>query len=177
LKKSIVSTILLTIILIVFFSGCLDLGGNGDDNNQNAVIMTAREHINDLTLKTDIEGGYSLLYDSLENGDKLIIKDTISDIFYDEKIDETKITFGWTEDGEQQFLELFFEGDLTETYSHVDEVEITVTIKYVNITFAGFIFEMEIYEEQWISEEFFRTDAEAGGDGLNPLPKNSIKKA
>jgi hypothetical protein len=36
---------------------------------------------------------------------------------------------------------------------------------------------MEIYEEQWVSEEFFRTDSEVGGDGFKPLPQNRIKKA
>jgi hypothetical protein len=178
MKKLIVSIITLIISLLIFFSGCLNLGGNDDEKNpQNAVIMTAREHNEDITIKTHTNNSYSKLYNTLNDGDLLIIKDIIDIISYDNKMDATLVLFEWREDGNSSFLEIIFDGDLTPICSLGDEVEISVTIKYVNFTYEELNYEMEIYNEQWVSEEFFKTDLEVGRDGFKPLPQNIIKKS
>jgi hypothetical protein len=54
-------------------------------------------------------------------------------------------------------------------------VKITVTIKYVKLTYQSVNFEMEIYQEQWVSEEDFISDLDSGGEGLKPLPQSCIE--
>ena len=175
MKKLVVSIIMLFIFLLIFFSGCLNPGGNDDE--KNAIIMTAREHNEDITIDTHTNNSFSKLYTSLNDGDLLIIKDIIDIISYDSKMDATLVLFEWIEEGKSMFLEIIFEGDLTPIFSLGDEVEISVTIKYVNFTYNELNYEMEIYNEQWVSEDFFKTDLETGGDGFRPLPQNIIKKS
>ncbi len=175
MKKLVVSIITLFISLLIFFSGCLNLGENDDE--KNAIIMTAREHNEDITIDTNTNNSFSKLYNSLNDGDLIIIKDVIDSIFYNQKRDATLVSFEWTENGTSNLLEIIFEGDLTPIYFLGDEVEISVTIKYVNFKHNEFNYEMEIYDEQWVSEEFFKTDLEAGGEGFIPLPQNIIKNS
>jgi len=178
MKKLLVTIITLVISLLIFISGCLSIGENDNEKNpQNAIIMTAREHNEDITIKPHTNNSFSKLYNSLNDGDFIIIKDVIDIISYDLKMDVTFVLFDWTEDVNSEFLEIIFEGDLTPIFSLGDEVEISVTIKYVNFIYNEINYEMEIYNEQWVSEEFFKKDSEAGGDGFKPLPQNIIKKS
>jgi hypothetical protein len=173
MKKLIVTIITLFISLLIFFSGCLNLGGNDDE--KNTIIMTAREHNEDI-IDTYTNNSFSKLYNSLNDGDLIIIKDIIDIIFYDQKMDVTLVSFEWIENGTSNLLEIMFEGDLTPIFSLGDEVEISVTIKYVNFEHNELNYEMEIFNDQWVSEEFFKTDLESGGDGFIPLPQKFIKK-
>jgi len=175
MKKLLVSIITLFISLLIFFSGCLNLGGNDDE--KNAIIMTAREHNEDITIDTHTNNSFSKLYTSLNDGDLLIIKDVIDIISYDPKMDATLVLFDWIENGTSKFLEIIFEGDLTSIFFLGDEVEISVTIKYVNIKDNEINLEMEIYNEQWVSEDFFKTGFKEGRDGFKPLPQTIIKKS
>ena len=138
--------------------------------------MTAREHNEDI-INTYTNNSVTKLYNSLNDGDLIIIKDVIDIIFHDQKMDATLVSFEWTENGTSNLLEFMFKGDLTPIFSLGDEVKISVTIKYVNFTYNELNYEMEIYNEQWVSEDFFKTDLETGGDGFRPLPQNIIKKS
>ena len=173
MKKLIITIITLFISLLIFFSGCLNLGGNDDE--KNGIIITAREHNEDIK-ETHTNNSFSKLYNSLKDGDLIKIKDIIDSIFYDPKMDVTLVSFEWTENQTSNFLEIMFEEDLSAIFSLGDEVEISVTIKYVNFKHNDFNYEMEIFNEQWVSEEFFKTDLESGGNGFIPLPQKSIKK-
>jgi len=43
------------------------------------------------------------------------------------------------------------------------------------LSYGGFNFEMEIYQEQLESEEYFMSDLEVGSEGFKPLSQNCIE--
>ena len=178
-KKSLFPTIAIYFIMIILFSGCVEFGTEVQDDRGKItgeiVVMTAKEHNEDIILDMDWSDGYSILYDSLDDGDSLIIQDKISDILYDDIDDVSIVFFRWVEGDSIDYLSLAFEGDITKTYKTGDTVEISLTIKYVNFYYEELNFELEIYQEQWENEEYFKNDADSGGDGFKPLPQNCIK--
>lgn len=181
MKKSIISLLLLTVIFIIFFSIYIRFGieVKKDDvkgDGRSTFTMTAKEHNDDISVDIDEGDGFSLLYNSLGDGDLLIILDTISDIYYDISTDITTVKFEWIEENETDHLDILFEGDIINSYQPGDEVKISVTIKYVTFSYKDFNFEMEIYEEQWESEDYYRSNVDSGGDGFKPLPQSCIEK-
>jgi hypothetical protein len=54
-------------------------------------------------------------------------------------------------------------------------VRIILTIKYVEFTYSNVNFELEVYNEQWDSVDFFKTDLDSGGEGFKPLPHSTIE--
>lgn len=178
-RKGALLGIVVFVIIILLVVGYLQFGIQVDQDDLDVkipVIMTAEEHNNDIPVDQDWSDGYSLLYNTLENGDLLIIEDVINDILYQSDEDVTIIFFRWIENDEGDYLDLTFEGDLTDSFDMGDKVSVSVAIKYVTFSYKGFNFEMEIYKEQWVSEEYFRDDADSGGDGFKPLPETIIDK-
>jgi hypothetical protein len=179
MRKGVLLGIAVSVTVILIVIGYIQFGTQVDRDDvyvKIPIVMTAEEHNNDIPIDEDWSDGYSLLYNTLENGDLLIIEDVINDIFYDSDEDVTIIIFRWIINDVSDYLDLTFEGDLTDSFEIGDKVSISVTIKYVTLSYKEFNFKMEIYKEQWVSEEYFRNDVDSGGDGFKPLSESSIAK-
>ena len=166
MKKSSILICVIIVTLLLFFCGCSE----EKKQSKNSYTWTAKQVFEDIPLDLDWEDDYQLLYNTLEDGDKLIIQDTISDIIYDSDFDITKIIFEWTDEGETNSYYVDFEGNLTDIYQKGVKVKITGVIKYVEFNYENLKFEIEIFEKQWINQDNFITN------GLKPLPSTSIKE-
>jgi hypothetical protein len=136
--------------------------------------MNAKEVEADLITESDYSTYMIFLFATLEDGDTLIIHDTIDDISYNSETDITKVTFDTSEEGDlSSTLNYPFEGDITGSYQVGDEVKITVTIKYVKETYEllgnPWDFEIELFEENWTNMEDYIYS-------YSGLPLSSIKK-
>ena len=168
MKKSVLFLGVICFVLTIFLCGCAE---NQDNNtiSHKTYTWTARQLIDDIPQDLDLSLDYKLLYNSLKDGDTLIIQDTISNISYNFDVNTTTITFEWIEGEEKNSYDIIFEGNLTKLYQKNTNVNIQLTIKYVNFSYESLIFELEIFKEQWISfDEFIE-------NGLKPLPSSCIK--
>ena len=127
------------------------------------------------------ESGMTSNFKSLNDGDTLIIHDSISDISYDETTDITTINFEYEQEGEEGeptetlLISLIFEGNLTSEYSVDDEVTVTLTIKHITVTVMSMDLDLEIYEEYWENEQHF-IDNYATVDQFKPITSDKISK-
>lgn len=160
--------------VMLFTCGCIQ---QNDSNTGNTVIMTAKEHSDDKFTDTDWITYITIFYNSLEDGDSLIIRDIISNISYDSDTDTTTVTFEWTENGVTSSLTPVFAGDLTGSFQPGDEANISVKIKHVTFSYEDMNYDLEIYEEQWESQDYFISNVGSALGGLKPLPQRSIAKA
>jgi hypothetical protein len=172
MKKTVITIFIINLILVLITSGCTENNQNG---TAKTYTWTAKQVVADIPIDTDWNDGIQMLYNTLKDGDTLIIQDTITNISYDPDTNTTLVTFEWAEGNETNSLNPTFEGDITGYYQPGSNVKITVTIKYVKLTYQSVNFEMEIYEEQWVSEEDFISDLDSGGEGLKPLPQSCIE--
>jgi len=171
MKKTVIVIFIIYLIIILITSGCTE----NNSTSKKTYTWTAKQVFADILKDTNWDDGNQWLYDTLEDGDTLIIQDTITNISYDPDTNTTIVTFEWTEGNETNSLNPTFEGDITSYYQPGSNVKITVTIKYVKLTYQNVIFEMEIYQEQWESEEYFISDSDSSGEGLKPLPQSCIE--
>ena len=164
--------------LVLFFSGCTEQdnsGTNGGTDTGKTVTMTAVEANNDMNFESDWQTYVKIFYNSVNDGDTLIIHDTIDDILYDPDMDRTKISFDTSEEeNTSSSLNYPFQGDLTNTYSIGDTVKITDKIKYVKFTDDStgttITYEIELFEKTWTNKEEYI--ASEGG----ALPATCITK-
>jgi len=180
MKKAIAIMCILCMGLVLFVSGCTEEDNTGTNNNNggttgNTVTMTAKEVNDDMAMDSDWSTYVKFLYNSLEDGDTLIIHDTIDEISYSSDTDRTTVTFDTSEGGDMSSsLNYPFEGDITSSYQTGDEVKITGTIKYIEETYeqggASMDYELELFEEMWTNIDDYV--ANQGG----ALPSSSITK-
>lgn len=172
MKKGILIVSIICLTLVLFISGCTEQ--DNSETTGNTVTMTAKEHSDDMSMDSDWSTYITIAYDSLEDGDTLIIQDTISSISYDSDTDATIVTFEWTDGDATGSLNPVFEGDITGTYQTGNEVKITVTIKQVTFSNQGMSYDIGLYEEQWESQDYFISNAASAFGGLKPLPQSCI---
>lgn len=181
MKKTIAILCAVCFGLALFVSGCTQKDNSGTNNNNdetttgNTYTMTAKEVESDMNFTSDWSTYVRILYNSLEEGDTLIIHDTIDNISYDPDKNRTTITFDTSEGGDMtSSLNYPFEGDLTDTYSVGDTVEINDKIEHVEFTDNSsgttIIYEVETFEKLWTSKEEYI--ASEGG----ALPATCITK-
>ena len=178
MKKQMLVLSIVILMLVTLISGCTenDTNDNTGSSTPKTYTWTAKEFQNDLDWDTDWVTYIKMDYNTLEEGDTLIIQDTISEVSYDLTSDRTTITFAWVEGTGNLSLNLPFEGDLSGTYQTGDEVKITGTMKHVEFTYTNetlglsMDYEVELFEEQWTTQEEFIT---LGGGSL---PATSIEK-
>ena len=177
MKKGILIIVTICLMLVLFISGCTEQDNSGTDNNNggttgNTYTMTARELNEDMTMS--LGDPVTIAYDSLEDGDTVIIHDTIASVYYNSETDRTTVTFSWTDEEMTTALNLPFEGDISASYQSGDEVKITVTIKHVTFSYTfeevTLNYDIEIFEEQWTTKEEY-IDSQGGA-----LPATSIEK-
>ena len=156
MNKRIVPILLFIFILIFLLCGCSEQK-NINDSSPKTVNWNAQEYIDDFRISSSLSGGewkWKYSFDTLDEGDTLILSDKISNISYTEfLINSTSINFkteNYSKMGvsgnEVAFL---FEGNITDRYFIDDNVKITLTIKdfeFKNES-SGFNIEMEGYAE------------------------------
>jgi hypothetical protein len=181
MKKQILGICIVVLMLVALISGCAekDNSGNVDSSEPKTVTMNAQEYSDDIDLQIT---GTSVKSDlkSLKDGDTLIFQDIISAITYDETTDITTVEFEYEEamDGGGTYtstVTLIFEGDITNLYEVGDNVKATLTIKRITVTINEMALDMEIYEEYWVSEEYFTSNYMTGNPYM-PLSASKITK-
>jgi len=156
----IVSLSILCIGGMMLNCGCLD------DNTEEIPVMTMRENVNDYVEKTDnttksISGDYK----SLNSGDKIIIRDTISKSIHDQTADVTYIEF-------ESFTgyPVVFQGDLSYKFQLGDMVDLTVHI--LTVSFFDII-----DNETWtVTLETFKEGWDTSDNSLVPIPQKYLTK-
>lgn len=164
-KVTIAVLIIFCFITAIFICGCSEQ----NNNTGKTVTMTAKEHLEDIET---IYGTDEITtnFNSLDEGDTLIIQDTILNINYDDAADRTIIVFVSTEGELSDSMKFEFEGKLTDSFYNDEQVRITVKIKHVVFSYQNISYDMELYEEQWVSEEYFNSYR------YKPLPQSCITK-
>ena len=172
------------VLLALGFSGCTDKNNDGSNGNGNGTktgnefrMNTIQLH-DDMEVQTDYATFMTMDYKSMEEGDTLIFMDTISSTRYLNDVDATEITFritvgetGW------KAITFFFTGNITSSYKVGDFVKITVTIKHVIMSdVQGMDVDIEIWEQAWKSEEYYRSHMITATGGSYPMPIDTIIK-
>ncbi len=137
-----------------------------ENNGGKVVTMTMQELINDYEYNWDNDTKKITSWlKSLDDGDTLIISDTLNDLIYNESGDYTTIDFetmvGYT---------FFIEGDITDIFEEGDDVELTFAIIKIAYT-------QEIYYDTWlIEEETFEEIWDSGTNTFTVVPQKCIKQ-
>ena len=174
MRRAILVTVMLILSLIILTCGCTQ--------QDNTLVMTAQELQNER--QTNISSDYLTItigLESLNNGDSIIIQDTIYDISYDPENYRTEIAFDVvSNEAVFDFTTFYLKGNLTNSYKKGDKVKISVTVKQVEISIefgnSTITYNVEIFDEQWKDEEFFKRNVQTGYP-FKPLPERSIEKA
>lgn len=121
----------------------------------------------------------TMTYESLSDGECIIIRDNISMITYSEEDNKTTITFSWYEDQyKKPHVYYYFTGNITDIYKVGDEVEIKLTLKHVDIETNSTKYNIDIFEEQWESEQYFINKVQSilVDKGLKSMDPSIIEK-
>ena len=127
----------------------------------------------EITEKIQITSIYPEFYD----GDCIIIYDAISTIQYYPNEDYTGICFSWHPSKDKVENSCFnFEGDITDIYKSGDIVEITLHLLHINVETDDMIYDMDTFDEQWWSNQFFKNNVEGYliDSGLKPISPDAI---
>ena len=151
---------ILCVVGIMFNCGCLE------DNTGDIPVMTMRENVNDYVEKTDnstkiISGDYK----SLNDGDKIIIRDNVYKSIYDQTAGVTYVEF-------ESFIgyPLAFEGDISYKFQPGGMVDLTVHILTVS-------FPEIIDNEVWtVTLETFKEGWDTTDNSLVTIPQKYLTK-
>ncbi len=160
MKKHVVFAVA-CLFIVIFNCGCLESGEG------KVITMTIEEFVNDYKQSIDNDTKkitYSLK--SLNDGDTLIIKDTLNDIVYNESYNDTMIDFetmiGYS---------FFIEGDITNTFNIGDMIELTLHI--IKVTYL----EQDPYtDEIWtIEQDTFKEGWNSEYNTFAPIPREYMR--
>ncbi|MFO8132870.1 MAG: hypothetical protein R6U10_02895 [Thermoplasmatota archaeon] len=166
MKRTIVVSLL--VCVLVAAAGCLDNGGDTE-----ATTMSMQEFSADYNQAQDQANGTMTFWlESVDEGDTVIIKDTIASITYDEQNQTSMVMFTSTSQSQGQ-TPLRFKGDITDEFSSGDTVAVTLHI--VNVTMEQsnpqtgqtITYHYETFEEGW----------DAANETSVPLPQSTIEQA
>lgn len=149
-----------------------------DDESNDTYIMTAREHYEGRRVVIYFSN-VRIFYNNTNDGDIIIIQDYISNIFYDDISNTTTVSFNWDDNGNIRSLYFLFEGDITNKYNLGDFVNISVTLKRVTFLYKNISYDLEIYAENWESQDYFESNLISPLDisrSLKPLTSDLIEK-
>jgi len=179
MKKAILALGMICFMLVVFISGCTQQNNKGNEGSTTGktLTMTAKELNDDMSVNSDWSTYFTIAYNSLEDGDTLILQDKITNISYDSVTNSTMVKFEWTNGSISFSIKLAFEGNITGSYIVGDNVTITQKIKHVTFTYQNLAYDIELFEDQWESQDYFSFNAGSALGGLKPLPQSCIAKA
>ena len=175
MKKNFVIAGILVLTLVLFLSGCTE--ENSNSAGAKTVTMTAKEMSDDVTWDGS-QSSLTIGYNTLNEGDTLIVEDTISNVEYNSTNDWTKIRFEIGNESSSEGLTtvmFYIQGNQTSSYQSGNKVRITNKIKHVQFTNDQVSYDIELLEDQWESEEYFVTHMMTG-NYLKPLPSSAIEK-
>jgi len=177
MKRAIAILCIVCLGLVLFISGCTQQNNKGNEGSTTGktLTMTAKELFNDTDLNISVNG-FTMNFKSLEDGDTLILQDAITNISYNSTTNTTTVEFEWTNGIATNTLKPVFEGNITDSYKVGDQVKITEKIKKVTFTYQTAAFDMELFADQWESQDYFISNAGSSLGGLKPLPQSSIVK-
>ncbi|RLF31368.1 MAG: hypothetical protein DRN21_04660 [Thermoplasmata archaeon] len=137
--------------------GCLERG------TQAGTVMTMNEFLQDYTESRD-NTTKTFVYElkSLDDGDTLIIRDTLFNLSFNGEKNYTLVLFSSVEN--QAFA---VEGDITGSYEKNDAVELTFHIIKVNFQFQGWNITYETFKEGW----------DTNSNNTVPFPQTVIRHA
>jgi len=177
MKKQII-ILVITTLLILSLSGCFeqkkDSNGSKITSDVKVYTWSIKEFMEDyygegnITAWTYYGTGITMLFDTLEDGDTLIIKDKIpEDIMYNSDSDVTEIPFSLVDDNGNITTTNYIQinGDITDEFLPGTNFTMTVHIKHINVTAENFMgsgesikLDLELFREQCDKDEaFFRT--------------------
>ena len=142
-----------------------------DDREPMTITMNATEHSNDKSMDS-VVGRATISFDSLIEGDTLVLQDIIYDLSYSKNDNMTTISLS-------PKLDIYFEGDMSETYEIGNEVRITV--KILRVTFDHEYYgtttrwNIELYEGHWEDAEYFTSHISSTTPYV-PLKESVIEK-
>lgn len=124
--------------------GCLE------NEEGKAITMTMEELMNDYNQSVDNDTKTITYWlTSLNDGDTLIIQDTLNNIIYNESYDYTMIEF---ESSVGRPFPNPIEGDITDSFGKGDTVELKMHIINVTFPYQGWTIKYETFEEGWDKE-------------------------
>jgi len=123
---------------VICSCGCLEKG-------TQAKVMTMNEFLQDYAEERD-NATKTFVYElkSLDDGDTLIIRDTLLNLSFIGERNYTLLLFSSVEN--QAFA---VEGDITGSYEKNDDVELTVHIIQVEFPYQGWNITYETFQEGW----------------------------
>ena len=204
MKNKILVSIVFILMVLVILIGCFeDKKDDTDDNTTtyegDVYTWSIQRFMEDQNIEGNITAwqlyktGITISYDTLEDGDTLIIKDKIpEDISYSSEQDITLIPFtiGKIDDiggGVQTTYNVLIKGDITDEFSPGTDFTFTVHIKHINVTAENFMnsgesikLDWEIFQEQLNKDEdFFKTSLTSPSgpfdEAIKPMDKSVIE--
>ena len=194
----------ITTLLVLSISGCFE---QKKDNNDSKITYDGEVYtwsIERFMEEQNIQGnitawlyyktGITISYDTLEDGDTLIIKDKIpEDIMYYPEKDITEIPFSLVISDDNngtttRIHSVLIKGDITNEFLPGTNFTMTVHIKHINVTAENFMnsgesikLDMELFHEQCDKDEdFFKTSLTDPNvpfdEAIKPMSKTVIEK-
>ena len=138
-KKFLFSFFVLILFIFLFICGCTE---NSKNSGSKTVDWDAQDMADDFDFSMKISGGkmsWTMDFKALEEGDKLILTDQISNISYTQfMFNSTQISFNVEEYKKMgvnsSMIGFLFDGNLTDEYNIGENVQISVTIKDFEIS-------------------------------------------
>ncbi len=167
-KKVFLLGLLVCMTVTVTVSGCIEK--NHQDENGDVTVMTYGQYLADSRSHIDNETKQVMeWYQSLDEGDTLVIRDTINTITYMQAFGFTSIDFAssYTDDA------VIIEGDITNNYSSGDNIILQLTIIRDTFTWEDtktgelWTYNLECIKEMWDTEQ--KTPV--------PIPSSCIRHA
>ncbi len=176
MKKNIIVVLLIFIVALGFFSGCVedkedDNGDTEKTSDGDTYTWSIQRFMEDQNTEGNITAwqlyktGITISFDTLEDGDTLIIKDKIPEnISYDSEQDITLIPFTITvtKGRVQTTHNVMIKGDITDEFTPGTDFTLTVHIKHINVTAENFMdsgesikLDWELFQEQLNKDEDF----------------------
>jgi len=175
MKKQALGICIVILMLIALISGCTEESSSDTASSEpKTVTMNAQELIEDTSFEM-LANGMKTDFKSLKEGDTLILQDTITSISYDETTDLTTIEFEYEEGQMSSTTTLLVDGNVTDSYQVGDTIKATLKIKHVTATLMGATIDMEIYEEYWVSQEYFENNYTTGNP-YKGIPETKLEK-
>ena len=149
-KPILIAIIIIISIVILFYVYNLEEQSNPSDE----YIFSAQEFSEKIEAKYDDSNKTAFInFKPLNHGDRVIIKDTIDFIRFQENLNYTAIEFNvdtiFSTGEPVRSIEFDFKGNLTDIYKKNDDVQIRFTIKHVTFTSEGWTYDCEVYAEGW----------------------------
>ena len=161
-RKKLILLLLITVAIILFLVGYMLISDN-KTKQTDTFTLSAQQfselieiYYNDTTKKAVLN------YESLQDGNKVIIIDTIDYIQYMEHLDATNIEFkvntSASAGGHISSVTFDFAGDITENCKINDKVKITFTIKHVTFSYNNWTYDCEVYLDGWDQDKYIENN-------------------